>query len=570
MSKTEDYLDGLLSSMEGKKPNNIEPELPTEESGVMGAQDFAGALGEVVTANTSGRDADQDFLDSFEREFLSGEDEDEFIRQFERELAAEEGRVAAGSDADDLFLDNIDDLDDLDDLDNLDTIVNNSQQETVSEMSTSLFEEEAEMDFMVDTLGDLPGNDIDASMNTADENDFSFSGDLDESLPELEDAALTSEEVSDELIDDDQDLMDLLQSDGDFSGLGDMLGGEEERTILSGDLTGEFDGFTLEEVPIDDTMVLEEAEEPSVSEEKTKGEASGFLNKISKVLFGEDEDELPETPAPAPKPVATASVNMDDLSDDNLLLLQELEGVGETPAAEEEKEVQETEEEAKARKKREKAEKKAQKKAEKAEKKAQKKAEKEAKKAQKEKEKKPKKPKEPDNTPPLPKKPVILSFVMAGSFLVLVILGTNLFGYSSSMQNAEKQFGLGNYEAAYQEVAGLEIKEKDYEAYGKYRVMGTVAGEYTAYQTFMEAGLYDMALDALVRAVGRCEKYQAEAELYGCVGELTKIREQASGALGSFGITQERALELYEVEERTDYSVQINTILTEAGYTVID
>ena len=51
-------------------------------------------------------------------------------------------------------------------------------------------------------------------------------------------------------------------------------------------------------------------------------------------------------------------------------------------------------------------------------------AEKEAKKAQKAKEKKPKKPKVPDNTPPLPKKPVILTFVMAGSFLVLVLVGT--------------------------------------------------------------------------------------------------------------------------------------------------
>lgn len=562
MSKTEDYLDGLLNSVEGKTPNNIEPELSAEEPGLVDESEFVGTLGENMTSRESSRDADQDFLDSFEKEFLSEDDEDEFIRQFERELAAEEGRLTEGDVLDDLFLDN---------LDNLDEVVADSGQDMSSDISTSLFEEDGGMDFMVDTLGDLPGEDVDMSVNTMDESGFSFSEDLDEPLPGLEEATVTNEEVSGEVMDDDQDLMNLLQSDGDFSDIGDMFGGEE-KSILSGDLSGEFDGFTLEEVPIDDTMVLEEAEEPSVTEEKSKEEASGFLNKISKVLFGEDEDELPQTPAPAPKPAAKPPVDMGDLSDEDLLLLQELEGAGEQAEAEQEEEVPETEEEAKARKKREKAEKKAQKKAEKAEKKAQKKAEKEAKKAQKqkEKEKKPKKPKVPDNTPPLPKKPVILCFVMAGSFLVLVILGTNLFGYSSSMQNAEKQFGLGNYEAAYQEVAGLDIKENDYEAYGKYRVMGTVAGEYTAYQTFMEAGLYDMALDSLVRAVGRCEKYQPEAELYGCVGELAKISEQATGALGSFGITQERALELYALEERTDYSVQINAILTEAGYTVVD
>lgn len=540
MSNTEDYLDGLLNSMEGKPNKNVEPEMPTAKP------DFA----EEPLLKADNIDAEQDFLDSFEREFLSGENTDEFIRQFERELDESEGNMSDSAASEDEFLNNIGD------------IVNGNADGGDGAMESQV--EDDDMDFMVDTLGDIPGDDIDIP------SDFSDS-DMDEPLPGLSDVAASSEEETDSLAGTDQNLMDLLQSEGDFSDIGDMLNTDEEPMKSLDDFSDEPDGFTLEEVPIDDTMVLEDVAEESPTDEnegKKKKEVSGFLNKLSHVLFGEDEEEAAASQEPVKASAPAATPNIEDLSDENLMLLQELEGTGEAES-EETEEAPETEEEAKARKKREKEEKKAKKKAEKAEKKAQAKAAKEAKAAKKaKKEKKPKKPKEPDNTPPLPKKPVILSFVMVASFLVLVLLGTNLFGYSSSMENAEKQFGLGNYAEAYQMVSGLEIKEQDNDIYQKYRVMGTVSGEYSAYQTFMEAGIYDMALDSLVRTVGRCQKYQPDAEVYGCTGELAKLHEQAAGALGGFGITEERALELYALEEREDYSTQINTILEQAGYTI--
>ncbi len=544
MSNTEDYLDGLLNSMEGKQNKAVAPEMPMEEP------DFAEEHGPVeeTLLEADGQDAEQDFLDSFEREFLSGEDTDEFIRQFERELDEDTGEESGEVNSEDDFLSSISD------------IVNDAAEEADESLESQT--EDDDMDFMVNTLEDIPGDDIDISADFGDM-------DADEPLPGLSDVAAASEEETDSLAGDDQNLMDLLKSEGDFSDMGDMLNADEEHTEglddFSDGLDG-LDGMALEEVPIDETMVLEDAEEESSKEnDENKKEVSGFLKKISHALFGEEEEEEEAVSAEPTKAPAPASLNIEDLSDENLMLLQELEGTGEAEP-EETQEAPETEEEAKARKKREKEEKKAKKKAEKAEKKAQAKAAKAEKKAKKE--KKPKKPKEPDRTPPLPKKPVILCFVMAGSFLVLVLLGTNLFGYSSSMANAEKQFGLGNYTEAYQMVSGLEIKEQDDEVYQKYRVMGTVSGEYNAYQTFMEAGIYDMALDSLVRTVGRCQKYRPDAELYGCTGELAKLQEQATGALAGFGITEERALELYAIEEREDYSVQINTILEQAGYTI--
>ena len=187
---------------------------------------------------------------------------------------------------------------------------------------------------------------------------------------------------------------------------------------------------------------------------------------------------------------------------------------------------------------------------EKAEKKAQAKKAKAEKKAQKA--KKPKKPKEPDNTPPLPKKPVVLIMVMAASFLALVLVGTNLFGYTLSFNNAKQAYELGDYQAAFADVSGLTVKEADQETYQKYSIMANAAGEYQAYQTFMENGIYDMALDSLIRAVGRCDKYSEEAAAYGCSTELAKIRDQAVAGLSGFGLTQERAQERYWRQQDLD------------------
>ena len=83
--------------------------------------------------------------------------------------------------------------------------------------------------------------------------------------------------------------------------------------------------------------------------------------------------------------------------------------------------------------------------------------------------------------------------VMAASFLALVLVGTNLFGYTLSFNNAKQAYELGDYQAAFADVSGLTVKEADQETYQKYSIMANAAGEYQAYQTFMENGIYDMA-----------------------------------------------------------------------------
>ena len=538
MSKAEDYLDGLLDSVDGLTQTG-EPDAI-----------FSDDIGSSMNDLDESADSEKDFLDAFEQEFLSGQDTDAFMREFEQELDMEDMQQDPESRAKEeevLF-------------ENLDGIVNSVMNQVQDQDDFSVGNNN--MDLMIDTIGDLSAEETEIPDNISEEAPMTMGI---ESETEVH-----TEEVSG-LVDEDQDLMDLLQSEGDFSDIGDMLKADEENIGLS-DEEDTFSDFSFDapEENIEENAELEEDNKDNKKRKKAKkqkgnkDESAGFVKKISQLLFGDDEEEQkPEEPVKAKTAIPSS---IEDLSDENLEILQALEGGG--MPAEEPQAAAEPEEDPAAKKKRLKEEKKAKAKADKKEKQEQAKKAKAEKQAKKQQAKKEKPPKEPDNTPPLPKKPVILIFVMVASFMVFVLLGTNLFGYSSCFERAEREFELGNYEAAFEEVYGLEVKEADVDTYDKYRILSYADGEYNAYQTFMESGMYDMALDSLVRVVGRCDKYGTEAETYGCVREMQKVKEKAVGALGSFGVTEERARELCALEDRTDYSKELYAILEAAGFSI--
>lgn len=572
MSGTEDYLDGLLESLEGRNKSETAEIQQTSELELQSEPD---TKGETMRS-------EDEYLDSFEKEFLSGDNTDDFIRQFEKELDGGAPEAAEKGTEEDLLFENLDGI--------------LSSAKTQSEADTPF----ADMDdMMVDTLGDIPGENDAFMEDTAEEppadTGYEKEDTVEESLFdagfEPDSAALASEEEpslnadfgiedagakDDGFVEDDSDLMDLLKSEGDFSDIGDMLKADEQNQMLADGGSDELsDTLGFEDLGMPEEA--EEAEQTGEPEELSKKnrkkkkkekaqkmekeESTGFIQKISHLLFGEDE-EGEETGQEPVKVAPVAPPSIEELSDENLQILQDLEGAPEVIEAVPEEPV----EDEKEKKKREKQEAKEKAKQEKAEKKAQAKKEREEKKAQKVKKEKP--PKEPDNSPPLPKKPVVLTFIMVASFMALVLIGTNLVGYSNSIENAAYEYGLGNYETALAEVSGMELKEQDFDTYQKYWIMANASGEYRAYQTFLASGIYDMALDSLIRTIGRCEKYQADADEYGCAAELSNLRSQAAGALASFGLTEEQTLALYVMEERDDYSKEIYALLAAAGFAV--
>lgn len=542
MSRTEDYLDELLHSVSS----------PEEEK-----------TGESRTGKRQ-RTPEDDFLSAFEEEILSGEDSADFLQQFEQELdlggkgfddsaAASEnmeslqsGPMESSAEAEEEEKsqnrqknaeeeETGEDAEKAGDMEDLDSILHNAKERMGESPESSEAEDDFDggLDLMVDTFED--GSEEDAGEDT-----FQEKSDLGKRLDNIADA---TEQLTG-LGDLDKDFaLDDAEFDTETFGIGDDV------SELA------FDADTDEEENADAAdgkkkRVKKERRKKKEKENKKDkdgmkedGEKMSFWKKLALIVFGEDEEKLAES---ASETETTGAE--DEVSGADLDLLKELEGGGAKP----ETEPQETDKKDKKEKK----------------KKEKKPKEKKPKKEKPPKEKKPKKekpPKEKDMTPPLPKAPVILIFIMSASLLALILVGTNLVGYTNQFAEADAAYKLGDYEEAYRAVRGVKVKESDTAVFEKYQIMANVQSGFDAYQSFMEAGIYDMALDSLLQAIGRCNKYAADAEVYECYSELIALKDQAVGALSTFGLNEERAAELYAIEDKTAYTIELHNILINAG-----
>lgn len=505
MSKTEDYLEQLV--------NGADPQDVMEAFGENGFDDILEAF-----ANEDDNTFEE--ADLFGDEFL----DDDFLNEFEMEMAKLENESEEKSEENQLEVNKPEKV--LAQTDDLDSILNGAREqmnatEPAVVMGRELFDEEEPVD-----------NEEPVYEEAAQ--------------PMHEKEAVSEQEPEVEIVSEgDEDVLQLFEELGGIN-----IDSEEETNTEAADI-GE---FAFEEPVLTEEGIQEEESEQEgkkkkksrkekkrEKKEKNPEEKTGFLKKLELLLFGEDEEDLAAVQGTDSFGSDMDVVPLEVTEDANLALF----GAADTVIPEEE---------TKGKKKKEK------KKREKKEK------VKKEKKPKPKKEKKPKPPKEPDNTPPLPKKPVALIFVMAASFVVLVMTGADLLGYSNQLTNAQKQYNKKQYSEAFAELSGMEIKEEDLQLYYKYHVMAMVSAELEAYDNLMAVELYDMALDSLVRTIGRAGKYKEDAELYGCAFELNELELEAEARLKeTFGISKETALEFYAYRNKKEYSAAIADVLKGLG-----
>lgn len=585
MSNTEDYLDSLLNNinsvnMTGKNQPSREEDISTAKSEeiIRRYKQEQEYKREKEQKREEERRREQEFLNTFEEE-LSEEEADDFLHQFELELEAEDGNSREPIEEQEKqagFFENIEGI--------VESISGSREPAKQPEASKEklvqgAFEEERltqnESQFLSDVLGpeveleEVVSNNIQQDVlgeheeekeptEKAAEEAVSVSeeipveelteeelieelspedleeklGSQDEEQPkELEYA---TEEAMEEGETGDEDLLDLLsdmQDDEDISEIGDLLKADQEN-------------IELEESGLE-TPMAEGLSQPTggnsgeETEEAAGKKKKGLIGKLADMLFGDDEEEVKATE----DVVVPEMGDLENISEENLEILKELESAEKAAAPEEQ-------EDKKKKRKREKKEKKEKKPKEKKE--------------RKKREKKPKPPKEKDNTPPLPKKPVILIFLMAASILVLVLLMSKLIGYTSSISAAKDAMDNADYIEAYRELSGLELKKADKKLYTKAEAMASVQEQHDAYLTLMSAGEYEMALDALVRGVGRYDAKLATAKKYGLEKQLNVIEAEIEDALDTqFDLTADDARELYSIRKRKDYSIRIQEIIEE-------
>ena len=413
------------------------------------------------------------------------------------------------------------------------------QDEIEAELKKELEEETEEEVFQDDILEE------DVSEEDLFEVDEEFLKEFELEMQKLETDSENPADDAEKEASENDDTWDATDLDQILSGAKEQMEALEEETEE-----------TPMEVPLTEEPIVDEpAEEESISEEPINEEPLPEEPKededVLKILEGLGDINLEEEMEAESAPEAeteTESAQVEELSEDNISLLKELDDIGSSEEAAPEED---------AGKKKEKKKK---------EKKEKKPKQKKEKKPKPKKEKKPKPPKVPDNTPPLPKKPVFMIFLLVASVVALIMVGTNLFGYANHLKDAKNAYSKKHYSETFSYVSGLEMKKKDEEIYHKYQVMALVSSELEAYESFMDAKLYDLALDCLVRTVGRYEKYSEDAEIYGCIDELNALELEAETILSeTFGVTKQEALDFYAYKSRKEYSAALLNVIEEAG-----
>lgn len=553
MSKSEDYLDDLLNSVSDANRRNNKKDI---ENLIQSMNEEAAKPREREKKPVEKKHEDYSgtgFLREFEQELATGA-ADDFLQEFEMELDEE-----ASNQADiDVNEDQTSDVEEASAISQPEA--SNQMEEAEQSEETNQLRDASEpvssegTDMAID--GSAPSdmmedvNDImdavrkkvgdsgeeehpDTSKTPEDdaseeEEPLGFFDTLDEdSAAEIPEASKTDSEEEEPLLSEDDDainLMDMLSGDSDLSDIGDLLKADEN-------------GEELEHSEDEDSEVQDEFERlgsieelKDLKEAKEKRKKQGFFSKIMSVLFGPDEEEDDTKIA--------EDDSLGSISSENREILKEMdadEGAGKKGKKE--------------KKKKEKKEKKEKAKKEKAPK-----------------VKKEKPPKEIDRTPPLPKKPVILIFIMALSVLILILLGSSNLQYGQDMQQAKDDFASGSYVTAFQTIAGSSVKGKDENFYKKAQVLASIQREYQSYESLSGINENEMALDALIRGYGRCVDGADLAQEYEITDEMAGLKDQILQQLSDhFGVSEEKAAELHAMTKRTDYTKAIQEILAAAG-----
>ena len=344
----------------------------------------------------------------------------------------------------------------------------------------------------------------------------------------------------------DADLMDMLSDSDDLSELGDLLSSaDEDKPVEDGDSIGAFAQAEMdtqeqemegEEAPDepDKKKRGKKKKEKKKKEQKEKGEKTGFLARLSKLFFGEEEAEADV--------LDEITDQTSGMSDENKKILEELEAAGEL------------------------TEKKPKKEKKKKEKKKKEPKPKKPKKVKEPKPKKEKKPKEIDNTPPLPKGPVIAIVIMVASLFGLIIVGVNLLGYQSNINLAKDAYGKGSFVEAFSELQGLKIREKDTEFYNQLQMLAVVSEKYQDYLVFENNGKHDIAMDNLICAYGRYDLNKQKAQDYNCSVEYEQLGGKIiKSLLEDYDMTGEEALQMYNAKNRKEYTLQLHAKLKALG-----
>ena len=570
MANSEDYLDGLLNSVQNVRKDVSLAEEQAEENRKLREEqrnrirpedDFMEASGlnhytpeKSTHSNLRKVFSEDDFLRRFEEELEDdSQDADAFLRDFEEELSRDElafeQELSQDEDADEDIQTQEQEAGAASFLDNIEQIVNQAKEQI--EQGEPPLETELTQDHVLDStesqedeIDDLPDISMDDGADdllpleefSPDELDAQFA-DTDDNPEEPMQTTGSEEEMDVPVMtdeeDDEVDLMDLLSGDADLDDISSLLEADENHIELE-ESQQEYETQVAAEQSQEASDEERSGSDDAWGAESGKFNLGALIDKI-KSIFSRNKKGDGE----AEKVLDISSGEGDNLSQENLEILKDLADADKKAA---------------------------EKKKPKKEKKPKEPKEKKPKKERVKKEKPPKPPKEPDNSPKIPGKVIFVFLLLGVTFVILVTLGQQMMGYKLSLSDARSAYNKGDYLAAYDELMGLELKEEDSDLFRKARLLGDLQKRQEEYQTFMQTEMYEFALDSLVTGVVRYEENKDEASELGIETEYQTMGEELVRLLqDQFGVSMDDAVDLYKCN-REDYSIRLDAIIEELHF----
>lgn len=162
--------------------------------------------------------------------------------------------------------------------------------------------------------------------------------------------------------------------------------------------------------------------------------------------------------------------------------------------------------------------------------------------------------------------PVGATIVMVffGILCLFVIFGTQIFSYSHAVNKAEDNFMAGDYEEAYNSLAGVKVSESSEQMADQIRICMQLKKEINSYDNYYKMQMYLEALDSLMKGIRIYDLNKDKADEYGILNQFNALEQQIASLLYSeFGISETQARNINNTETQEAYTDKLEKIVNQ-------
>ena len=152
-------------------------------------------------------------------------------------------------------------------------------------------------------------------------------------------------------------------------------------------------------------------------------------------------------------------------------------------------------------------------------------------------------------------------FVIFAILTIVIIIGTNIYSYNLSIENAREDFAVKKYNEAYYDVYGYDLKikesgvEQDIMLYDKIMTVMYVNSQLNSYEYYMTSNNREKALDSLLKGLQKYDKYLRLAQELVITTDLDYVKSEILEKLDTeFNMTEQDAEKLVANLDPVDYS----------------